>query len=134
MASISTWCVGWLWIKRFLILVGVVSLLVIVAVLSHMDFSADQPHILTEHPYAQWQGGVDGGQFIEVTKSEPPYYFVQVRYESGGLWDEGWVKYGEKGDEPLTPSDVIAFSGGGVIYLQQRKVLNPNKPKLTSDF
>lgn len=129
MVNPSVWYVGWLWIKRFLILVGAVSLLLITVVLSHMDFSAEQPHILTARPNAQWQGGVDGGQFIEVLKSEPPYYFIQVRHESGNLWDEGWVKYGEKGDEPLTSNDVIAFSGGGVIYLQQRKVLSPDQSK-----
>lgn len=124
----AVWSAGWLWIKRFLILVGAVFLLLIVAVLYHMDFSDEQPHILAEYPNAQWQGGIDGGQFIEVLKSEPPYYFVQVRYESGSLWDEGWVKYGEK-DEPLTANDVIAFSGGGVIYLQQRKVLSPERSR-----
>ncbi|EJM08345.1 hypothetical protein AB7M22_005212 [Pseudomonas sp. ADAK2 TE3594] len=118
-----------IWLKRFLMVVGALSLLVALGVIFFMDFSKDKPHLLSEYPNSHWRGGADGGQYIEVTKSEPPYYFVQVRHESGELWDEGWLKFGDENSEPLTANSVIAFSGEGVIYLQQRKVLSSDKAK-----
>lgn len=121
--------VVWLWLKRFIMFVGAFVLLLGVVVVCFSDFSKDKPHVLSEYPNAHWQGGADGGQYIEITKSEPPYYFVQVRHESGELWDEGWLKFGDEKGEPLTANSVIAFSGEGVIYLQQRKILSPEKVK-----
>lgn len=109
--------------------IGALSVLIGLGVMFFMDFSKDKPRGLSEFPNAHWRGGVDGGQYIEVTKSEPPYYFVQIRHESGDLWDEGWLKFGDENSEPLTANSVIAFSGEGVIYLQQRKVLSSEKDK-----
>ena len=50
---------------------------------------------------------------------------MQVRHESGDLWDEGWLKYEDGDASALTTDKVLAFDGDGVIYLQQRKVLAP---------
>ncbi|NVZ60041.1 hypothetical protein HX797_27645 [Pseudomonas edaphica] len=116
-----------IWLKRFFMAVGVLSLLIALVVVAFMRFNESQVHVLSEYPNAHWRGGADGGQYIEITKSEPPYYFLQVRHENGELWDEGWLKFGEDDSEPLTANSVVAFSGEGVIYLQQRKVLSPIK-------
>nr|WP_260408726.1 hypothetical protein [Pseudomonas cichorii] len=107
--------------------IGALSLLAALGALYFMDFSKDEPHVLSGYPKAQWRGGADGGQYIEITQSEPPYYFLQVRHENGELWDEGWIKFGDKSSEPLTANSVIAFSGDGIIYLQQRKVFSASK-------
>ncbi|QJI43364.1 hypothetical protein HKK52_21200 [Pseudomonas sp. ADAK2] len=118
-----------IWVKRFLMAVGLLTCIAGVWVVSRMDFSKAEPRVLSEYPNAKWRGGADGGQYIEVTRSEPPYYFVQVRNDDGSLWDEGWLKFGEKNGEPLTANDVIAFAGEGVIYLQQCKVLSADRAK-----
>lgn len=112
-----------IWFKRFLMSVGVLALLALSLVVVFMDFSKPVVPVLPEHPAAHWQGAADGGHFIEITRSEPPYYFVQVRYESGDLWSEGWLKYEGDNGVALSANEVIAFDGDGVIYLQQRKVL-----------
>ncbi|WP_256674770.1 hypothetical protein [Pseudomonas sp. LD120] len=113
--------------KRFLMAIGGLALGLFVLGLTLLDFSKAPAHVLAEHPNAQWQGGPDGGHYLEITRSEPPYYFVQIRYESGDLWEEGWLKYGHGGGETLTANNVIAFDGDGVIYLQQRKLLARDK-------
>lgn len=118
-----------IWVKRFLMTVGLLACIASVLVVSRMDFSKAEPRVLSEHPNAKWRGGADGGQYIEVTRSEPPYYFVQVRNDDGSLWDEGWLKFGEKNGEPLTANDVVVFTGEGVIYLQQCKVLSADRAK-----
>ncbi|KAA0988538.1 hypothetical protein FQ192_15915 [Pseudomonas sp. ANT_J12] len=118
-----------IWVKRFLMVVGLLACIASVLVVSQMDFSKAEPRVLSEYPNAKWRGGADGGQYIEVTRSEPPYYFVQVRNDDGSLWDEGWLKFGEKNGEPLTANDVVVFTGEGVIYLQQCKVLSADRAK-----
>jgi len=85
-----------IWLKRFFIGLGVVSLLIALIAVFFMGFSKDKPHVLKEHPGAYWRGGADGGQFVEITQAEPTYYFLQIRYGNGELWDEGWLRFGEK--------------------------------------
>ncbi|MGC5703114.1 hypothetical protein J4P02_23210 [Pseudomonas sp. NFXW11] len=112
-------------LQRFLTIMGGLSLLLLIGALLLMDFSPSAPPVLPGHPEARWQGAADGGHFVEITRAEAPYYFVQVRYQSGDLWGEGWVHH--PSDAALTPDDVLAFDGDGVIYLQQRKVLAASK-------
>ncbi|MCS4259997.1 MULTISPECIES: hypothetical protein [Pseudomonas] len=114
-----------IWLKRLLMSVGVLALVLLAVVVFKNGFSTTPAHVLAEHPDARWQGGPDGGHYIEITRSEPPYFFVQVRHESGDLWDEGWLKYEDGDASALTTDKVLAFDGDGVIYLQQRKVLAP---------
>ncbi|NBF11754.1 hypothetical protein GV818_24180 [Pseudomonas sp. Fl4BN1] len=116
-----------IWLKRFLMVIGALALILLALAGGLMDFSKDAVHQLPDHPNAQWQGAADGGHYIEVTRAEPPYFFVQVRYESGSLWSEGWLKYDDGEAGALTASQVLAFDGDGVIYLQQRKVLASDK-------
>ena len=106
---------------------GVLASVVLVVIVSYMDFSKDEPRVLSEYPNAKWRGGADGGQFVEISKSEPPYYFVQVRNDDGSLWDQGWLKFGDENSQPLTADSVMFFAGEGVIYLQQSQVLSADK-------
>ena len=116
-----------IWLKRFLMAMGGLALVLIALYVALMDFTKAPARRLAEHPNAQWQGAADGGHYIEITRAEPPYYFVQVRYESGQLWDEGWLKYEGRDGETLSANEVLAFDGDGVIYLQLRKVLSADK-------
>ncbi|MGE8412435.1 MAG: hypothetical protein ACN6QY_08740 [Pseudomonas sp.] len=116
-----------IWLQRFLMLVGVLALVLLGLVLAKVDFAPTPPMVLASHPGAQWQGGVDGGYYVEITRAEPPLFFVQVRHASGDLWDEGWIRYADGDGGPLTADKVLAFDGDAVIYLQQRKVLASEK-------
>ncbi|MCP1498724.1 hypothetical protein J2Y86_003431 [Pseudomonas migulae] len=116
-----------IWLQRFLMAMGVLASVVLVVIVSYMDFSKDEPRVLSEYPNAKWRGGADGGQFVEISKSEPPYYFVQVRNDDGSLWDQGWLKFGDQNSQPLTADSVMFFAGEGVIYLQQSQVLSADK-------
>ncbi|MCY7262013.1 hypothetical protein DMX09_29535 [Pseudomonas protegens] len=116
-----------IWLKRFLMSIGALTLILVALGIAWTSLFKEAVHTLPEHPRAQWQGGVDGGHYVEVTRSEAPYYFVQVRYESGDLWSEGWLRHEHGDGAPFSADDVIAFDGDGVIFLQQRKVLAGDK-------
>ncbi|MCU7645791.1 hypothetical protein [Pseudomonas piscis] len=118
---------GLIWLQRLLMSVGVLALVLLGLVLAKMEFAPTPPPALANHPGAQWQGAADGGYFVEITRAEPPLFFVQVRHASGDLWDEGWVRYEDGDGGPLTADKVLAFDGDAVIYLQQRKVLASQK-------
>lgn len=82
--------------------------------------------MLKDHPNAVWSGGPDGGVFFEITKADPPAYYVEVRYESGGIWAEGWVKYVVKDGGRLTNKDFLVYDGGDEVYLQDETELKLN--------
>ncbi|WP_223569281.1 hypothetical protein [Pseudomonas sp. BF-R-26] len=114
-------------LQRFLMAMGALACVALVVIVSYMDFSKDQLRVLSEYPNAKWRGGAEGGQFVEITKSERPYYFVQIRNDDGSLWDQGWLKSGEENSEPFTVDNVMFFAGEGVIYLQQRQILSADR-------
>lgn len=116
-----------IWLQRFLMAMGALACVALVVIVSYMDFSKDQPRVLSEYPNAKWHGGAEGGQFVEITKSERPYYFVQIRNDDGSLWDQGRLKSGEENSEPFTVDNVMFFAGEGVIYLQQRQILSADR-------
>jgi hypothetical protein len=116
-----------MWLQRLLMVMGALACVALGVIVSYMDFSKAQPRVLSEHPNARWRGGADGGQFVEISRSEPPYYFVQIRNENGSLWDQGWLKYGDQNSQPLTADSVMFFAGEGVIYLQQTQILSADK-------
>lgn len=76
---------------------------------------AATPQPLRDHPNAQWSGGVDGGSFFEITDVDPPRYFLEVRYESGTIWAQGWVN-GQ--GQSLTSSDFLGYYGGDTVELK----------------
>lgn len=114
-------------LQRFLMAMGALACVALVVIVSYMDFSKDQLRVLSEYPNAKWRGGAEGGQFVEITKSERPYYFVQIRNDDGSLWDQGWLKSGEENSEPFTVDNVMFFADEGVIYLQQRQILSADR-------
>jgi hypothetical protein len=73
---------------------------------------------LKDHPNAHWSGAQDGGVFFEITKKIPPDYYVEVRYESGDMWAEGWIKHGGTGEVELDSKDLLGYDGGEDVYLQ----------------
>ena len=79
-----------------------------------------KPEPLHEHPNALWNGGVDGGSFFEITDSDPPLYFLEIRYENGTLWAQGWVNGQE---QKLTNSDFLGYYGGNTVELKSGKRL-----------
>lgn len=86
-----------------------------------MEPIAAIPQPLSEHPNAYWSGGVDGGAFFEITNTRPPYYFLEVRYENGTLWAQGWVN-GQ--GQSLTNRDFLGYYGGGTVELKSGKQLH----------
>lgn len=104
------------WISTTLILI----LVLLVAVFLQLEPVLDPPPPLHDHPNAHWSGGVDGGAFFEITRAEPPRYFVEIRYENGDIWTAGWVSYQ---DHPLRNSDFWGYDGGDVVYLKNEEPL-----------
>jgi len=114
----------WLLITRRWI-TFVSSTLILIAVLLAAEFLrlepvASSPASLRDHPSAHWSGGVDGGTFFEITRDEPPLYFVEIRLENGDIWTTGWVSYQ---DHPLSNSDFWGYDGGDVVYLKNEEPL-----------
>lgn len=104
------------WISTALILI----LVLLVAAFLQLEPVLDPPPPLHDHPNAHWSGGVDGGTFFEITRAEPPRYFVEIRYENGDIWTAGWVSYQ---DHPLRNSDFWGYDGGDVVYLKNEEPL-----------
>jgi hypothetical protein len=86
----------------------------------HLEPIAAAPQPLSDHPDAKWSGGVDGGSFFEITDSDPPRYFLEIRYENGTLWTQGWVTgQGQK----LNNTDFLGYYGGDTVELTNGKQL-----------
>lgn len=99
--------------------------LILIAVLLAVAFLPLEPVVssptpLRDHPDAHWSGGVDGGAYFEITRAEPPRHFVEIRYENGDIWAEGWVS--DQGS-PLKNSDFWGYDGGTALYLKNEKQL-----------
>jgi hypothetical protein len=104
------------WASTALILI----LVLLVAAFLHLEPVLAPPAPLRDHPNAHWIGGVDGGVFFEITRAEPPWYFVEIRYENSDIWAAGWVSHQ---GHPLINSDFWAYNGGNVVYLKNEKQL-----------
>ena len=97
-----------------------------IAAYSLLERSDGKVPTLKDHPNAHWSGAQDGGVFFEITKSDPPAYYVEIRYESGDIWAEGWIKHGLTEGRKLTSQDLLGYDGGDVVYLQDGTVLELN--------
>lgn len=86
----------------------------------HLEPIAATPQPLSDHPDAKWSGGVDGGSFFEITVSDPPRYFLEIRYENSTLWAQGWV---DGQGQTLTSSDLLGYYGGDTVELKNGRQL-----------
>lgn len=86
-----------------------------IAAYSLLEPVDETPPVLHNHPDAYWSGAQDGGVFFEITRAEPPRYFLEIRYENGDLWITGWVS--DQG-RPLKSSDFWGYDGGDVVYIK----------------
>jgi len=107
-----------------LISLAVTALLLILILVVVLFFQLEPivatPPPLNDHPNAQWSGGVDGGSFFEITNAVPPRYFLEIRYENGTLWTQGWVTgQGQK----LNNTDFLGYYGGDTVELTNGKQL-----------
>ncbi|WP_347902759.1 hypothetical protein [Pseudomonas purpurea] len=98
--------VAWKWLRHFLSVVGALAIILGGVFLGGASFDKPAPRVLADHPKAEWLGAEDGGYYVEITRSNPPDYWVQVRYESGSLLSEGWIRYGTQSGTPLTVSQI----------------------------
>nr|WP_238437596.1 hypothetical protein [Pseudomonas chlororaphis] len=113
------------------LVISVITLLIvfIVAAYTLLERVDEKVPTLKDHPNAHWSGAQDGGVFFEITKADPPAYYIEIRYESGNIWSEGWVKHVVKAGEKFTNKDLLGYDGGDVVYLQDGTVLTLN-PKI----
>lgn len=100
---------AWQCLAAFLCSVGLLTILVGFALLLQME-SSTEPKLFA-HPHALWIGAEDGGVFVEVTRNEAPDYYVEIRHENGGMWTEGWVRYGTRDSYPLSAAAIGGYDG-----------------------
>ncbi|WP_192559323.1 hypothetical protein [Pseudomonas allokribbensis] len=106
-----TWLRAWKWLNHLLSLIGALAIIAVVMVAIKLSWSHSKKPVLPGYPDAVWRGAEDGGDFIEITRSMPPDYFIQVRSEGGSLVKEGWVRFATQDGKPLTMNRVSAFDG-----------------------
>lgn len=107
------------WIS--LVIAALLLILILVAVIFlKLEPIAVTPQPLQDYPNAIWSGGVDGGSFFEISKIEHPRYFLEIRYENGDIWAQGWVN-GQ--GQPLSSSDFLGYYGGDTVELKNGKKL-----------
>lgn len=110
----------WKWLNHVLSAIGVLAIIALVTLLFTLRPSNPATPVLPGHPDAVWRGAQDGGFFIEITQSNPPDYFVQVRYEHGDIYREGWVRFQTPDGKPLTTARINSADDGYVyvdLYL-----------------
>jgi hypothetical protein len=113
LGSALTWVLkAFKWVA--LVLAALIFALVIAA-FAWFEPVDETPPFLHDHPNAYWSGAQDGGSFFEITRAEPPRYFVEIRHENGDIWSTGWVS--DQG-RPLKSSDLWGYDGGDVVYIK----------------
>lgn len=115
---------AWQCLVAFLSSVGLLVILVGFALLLRMG-SSTEPKLFA-HPNALWVGAEDGGVFVEVTRNEAPDYYVEIRHESGGMWTEGWVRYGTRDSYPLSAAAIGGYDGVE-LYVYSAMAITPKK-------
>ena len=115
---------AWQCLAAFLCSVGLLTILVGFALLLRME-SSTKPKLFA-HPNALWVGAEDGGVFVEVTRNEAPDYYVEIRHESGGMWTEGWVRYGTRDSYPLSATAIGGYDGVE-LYVYSAMAITPKK-------
>jgi hypothetical protein len=116
----------WKWLNHVLSAIGVLTIIALVTLFISLRPSNPSAPVLPGHPDAVWRGAQDGGFFIEITRSNPPDYFVQVRYETGDLNSEGWIRFQTPDGKPLTMARVNS-ADGEFLYVDSYLPMTPNK-------
>lgn len=106
-----TWQRVWKWLNHLLSLIGALAIIAVVMVAIRLSWSHSKNPVLPSYPDAVWRGAEDGGDFIEITRSMPPDYFIEVRSEDGSLVKQGWVRFATHDGKPLTMNRVSASDG-----------------------
>ncbi|MBK5549019.1 hypothetical protein JFU49_01780 [Pseudomonas sp. TH03] len=107
----TRWMGVWKWLNHVLSAIGVLAIIALVTLFISLRPSNPSTPVLPGHPDGVWRGAEDGGYFIEISQSNPPDYFVQVRYESGDIQSEGWVRFQTPDGKPLTMARVNSADG-----------------------
>ncbi|WP_312999810.1 hypothetical protein [Pseudomonas sp.] len=115
---------AWQCLIAFLSSVGLLTIVVGLTLLLRME-SSTEPKLFA-HPHALWIGAEDGGVFVEITKYEAPDYYVEIRHENGGMWTEGWVRYGTTDSHPLSAAAFGGY-GGEELYVYTGVAITPQK-------
>ncbi|KAF2389286.1 hypothetical protein ACIOYV_17190 [Pseudomonas sp. NPDC087342] len=116
----------WKWLNHVLSAIGVLAIIALVTLFISLRPSNPSTPVLPGHPDAVWRGAQDGGFFIEITQSNPPDYFVQVRYEHGDIYSEGWVRFQTPDGKPLTMARVNS-ADDGYVYVDSYLPMTANK-------
>jgi hypothetical protein len=101
----------WNWLNHLLSAVGVLAIIALVTLFISLRPSSSTAPVLPAHPDAVWRGAEDGVYFIEISQSNPPDYFVQVRHQSGDIQSEGWVRFQTPDGKPLTMARINSADG-----------------------
>lgn len=96
----------WLLMARRWVAFVSATLILIVVLLAvgflNLGSVASLPASLHTHANVQWSDGVDGGSLFDITKADPPRYFLEFRHMSDDIWaerlqapahPEGWREY-----------------------------------------
>jgi hypothetical protein len=116
----------WKWLNQLLSAIGVLAIIALVTLFISLRPSSPTTPVLPSHPDAVWRGAEDGGYFVEISQSDPPDYFVQVRYESGDIQSEGWVRFQTPDAKPLTMARVNS-ADGEFLYVDSYLPMTPDK-------
>lgn len=111
------------WLVFFILVTLLLCILIAYSMIERSDTTVP---MLKNHPNALWSGAQDGGVFFEITKKNPPNYYVEVRYENGDLWAKGWVRYESQGRAELATQNLLGYDGGEDIYLRDETTLKLN--------
>ena len=82
--------------------------------------------VLPGHPDAVWRGAQDGGYYIEITRSNPPDYFVQVWGVDSTVEREGWARFITPDGKPLTMARING-SDGRYLFIDSYGPITPSK-------
>ena len=82
--------------------------------------------VLPGHPDAVWRGAQDGGYYIEITRSNPPDYFVQVWEVDSTVEREGWARFITPDGKPLTMARING-SDGCYLFIDSYGPITPSK-------
>jgi hypothetical protein len=117
------WLLAWKWFQHLLSFVGALSIIATVVFFNAMSPADTSTPVLSGHPDAVWRGAQDGGYYVEITRSNPPDYFVQVRGLDSTVEREGWARFITPDGKPLESMDrtLVTYLSIRMDQLRQAK-------------